>query len=295
MIIKSLTRKTAEYRQLGRYIVGKGRAKSAFIVRHNLQTEGEGADELSHEIEENASYTRQRKNGVRMYHEILSFSPKDKAKITPEMLEDVAREYLAERLGDCGLGFAGVHREKENVHIHCMIGANQIKSSRKLRISKADFDRLKIKMSGWVKGKYPELVHTYDQRKRTRGKVKERQRENRRNARLKAEGRKVPSKKELARSAVIGAAKAAKSAAQLVSILKADGYAPYNRGKTLGLVKDGLRFRLSSLGVLEMVSGFFNAIVRTGKHLAELEQIQSRNAATKANVKMAERELKNSL
>jgi len=291
MIIKSLTRKTAEYRQLGRYIVGKGRAKSAFIVRHNLQTEGEGADELSHEIEENASYTRQRKNGVRMYHEILSFSPKDKAKITPEMLEDVAREYLAERLGDCGLGFAGVHREKENVHIHCMIGANQIKSSRKLRISKADFDRMKIKMSGWVKEKYPELVHTYDQRKRTRGKVKERQRENRRNARLKAEGRKVPSKKEMARSAVIGAAKAAKSAAQLVSILKADGYAPYNRGKTLGLVKDGLRFRLSSLGVLEMVSGFFNAIARTGKHLAELEQIQSQKVEEQEKEKEQGREM----
>jgi hypothetical protein len=277
MIIKSLSRKNPKYRQLARYIAGKGRKKSAFIVRHNLLTDSDDADDLAREIEENSLYARDRKNGVKMFHEILSFSPKDKAVITAEMLEDVAREYLAERLGNCGLGFAGVHWEKENVHIHVMIGANQIKSRRKLRISRGDFDRLKRRMSGIVKGKYPELVHTYDQNKRDKSKVRERQRENRRNHRLKEQGRNAPSKKELARLAVIGAVNAAKTAAGFMSILKDGGFTPYKRGKTLGLLKDGLRFRLSTLGVLEMAMGFFETLKRTGKHLVELKEIQSRN------------------
>ncbi len=277
MIIKSLSRKTPEYSQLAHYMIGKGKSKTPLVIRHNMQTESGDPDELAREIEENAAYSRRRKNGICMYHEIVSFSPRDKAAITRDMLEDVSHEYMAERLGDCGLGFAAVHIDKENVHIHFMIGANQIRSRRKLRMSRAEFERLKMKMSGWVKDKYPQLMHTYDQRKRAKGKVRERQRENCRNYRLKKQNRKAPTRKQLARSAVVGAVKAAKSATDFIGILKGGGFTPYRRGKSLGIMKDGLRFRLSTLGVLEMAKELLEGIIRTGKNLEELKEIQARN------------------
>ncbi len=96
MIIKSMSRKTASFAQLLGYIAAEGKVTGAPLV-HNLYADGTQVAAVNHEFMANARHCPPRKNGVVLYHEILSIAEADRHHVSAEMLSDLARQYLSWR------------------------------------------------------------------------------------------------------------------------------------------------------------------------------------------------------
>lgn len=178
-VVKSKTRKDASFRQLVEYIhnhekdhsfeqlVGyihkeAGRNAQSQTLLHNLNDIA--ADDTAAIIEafqENDSFRRQRKNGVVQYHEIISFSPKDREILEkdPDILLDLASKYLSLRAPG-SLAIARPHFDKEHVHVHLMISGNQYRSSQPSRISQKEFNQVKQELNEYQLEHYPELANS---------------------------------------------------------------------------------------------------------------------------------------
>lgn len=115
---------------------------------------------LEKEFSENDTYrSSQSKN--RMYHHILSFSAKDKAVITPELLENVAQEYIVKANLENHLVYGRVHNDKEHIHWHLMSSQNAYHSKKAFRLSKAELKNLQIQMEEFTRLQYPEIKYSY--------------------------------------------------------------------------------------------------------------------------------------
>ena len=140
MIIKILKTQAQEsFRYLADYILSdKGRSdeKETFTVYHNLYKSD--LDGVVQQFEENDQYRRKRKNGVVLFHEILSFSRENKEHLSVETLEDIAHKFTELR-GKDALCLAKPHVHNENVHLHFMFSANEFHSSKGLRLSNKEF------------------------------------------------------------------------------------------------------------------------------------------------------------
>ena len=164
MLIKSLSRKSGGFGQLIDYI---SREKAVVKVNGKTLYEkhlllGNKKDEWIKQFKENESLrlTKRDKSNL-MYHELLSWHGNDREVIlrNPEMLRELAREYLNQRAPDSqALAFA--HQDKEHVHLHCMISGLSFGSGRSNRISKEQFRTIKENMERFQREKYPEIKHS---------------------------------------------------------------------------------------------------------------------------------------
>lgn len=115
---------------------------------------------LEREFLENDEYrSSQAKN--RMYHHILSFSTKDKAVITPELLESVAQEYLLKAGLENHLVFGRVHSDTEHYHWHLISSQNAFHSKKGYRLSKTELKNLQVQMEEFTRLHYPEIKYSY--------------------------------------------------------------------------------------------------------------------------------------
>ena len=103
-----------------------------------------------------------RRNGVVLYHEILSFHPEDRERLTPALLEDLARQWLALRAPQA-LAYGRVHYDRGHVHVHLLLSANGVHSPRRIRLSRAAFGRAKRELERYQIEHYPQLVHSRQQ------------------------------------------------------------------------------------------------------------------------------------
>jgi hypothetical protein len=71
MIVKSMSRKTPSFGQLIGYI-DRDEGQEAYRIRHNLLGRGQGR--VRSEFERNSDLLAKRKNGVYLYHEIISIT-----------------------------------------------------------------------------------------------------------------------------------------------------------------------------------------------------------------------------
>lgn len=99
-----------------------------------------------------------------MYHEVISFSPEDKSVLSPEKLEDITREYLNKRCSQA-IAYARIHFETENPHIHVIISANEKGRQKRIRLSKSEFQEIKLNLERYQKELYPEIKHSIAQKK----------------------------------------------------------------------------------------------------------------------------------
>lgn len=160
-IIKSKGRKDSNYAQLIQYIwkgasvPSKGiQAADTFTIMHNLLSHE--IEDIISEFEENGHYASNRKNGAKMMHEILSFSPEDSEHITPEILEDIAKRYIKLRLGDKeALCFAKPHFDKDHYHIHFCFSNNEVMSAKTIRLSKSEFKDIRLSLEKYQLAQYP--------------------------------------------------------------------------------------------------------------------------------------------
>lgn len=157
MIIKTSRYRTRKFRHLVTYIMsdrGRVRGDETFTIRHNLRS-GD-MDGIIREFIENDTHRRKRKNGVVLYHEILSYSPKDTKKLNLEILEDIAQKFIELR-GDRALCLAKPHIENKNVHIHFCFSGTEYHSSKVLRLDNKAFKQLRLDIERYQQEKYPEL------------------------------------------------------------------------------------------------------------------------------------------
>jgi hypothetical protein len=97
----------------------------------------------------------------RMYHHILSFSSKDKAVITPELLHTIALHYITEAQLENHLVYGRVHSDKDHIHWHLMSSQNCFHSKKGFRLSKSELKALQVEMEEHTKEHYPQIKHSF--------------------------------------------------------------------------------------------------------------------------------------
>lgn len=227
-------------------------AKEETGVLYNLQTGQEDRQTIETEFLRNYAYAQKRRNGVVLYHEILSFADKDARRVTPDILRDVAIRYLNIRAPNA-MAYGKIHLDKRHPHIHLLISGNQIKSAAQMRISRRRFQQIKLAIERYQRQQYPALNHsivlgTSSKSKRIKRTIAEDEREKR----LSGESKKQTSRKELARQKVkrcLGCF----SREEFLRNLQAAGFALYVRGRAVGVVEvaTGQKYRLKTIGLAD--------------------------------------------
>ena len=151
-----MSRKEATFSQLVDYFED-GRQDEKFTVYHNVYSTN--PENVKIEFNKNATFLKKRKNGVYMYHEVLSITkseklPEEKQK---EILKDIALNYIQSRAKN-NLVYGVLHHDKkDNLHYHFMISSNELESDKKHRLSKEEFSQFKKDLESYVLEVYPEL------------------------------------------------------------------------------------------------------------------------------------------
>ncbi len=161
MIIKAKTYRHNITTQLINYIGRENSVEENTLpirIFHNLFPSDELEDIVT-QFAENDTHRKHPKNGVTINHEILSFSPKDAHALTPDILEDLTSVYLHLRAPD-SLGFAQVHHDKDHVHVHIAISANEYKSSKSTRLSRTEYRHVRTEIERYQQDAYPEIEHS---------------------------------------------------------------------------------------------------------------------------------------
>lgn len=241
-----MTRKQATFSQLVNYFEEEKKHDKKFNIYHNLYSKN--SENIKDEFSKNAEFLKERKNGVFMYHEILSIKKSSKISLEKqkEIIFDLAEKYLQERAKN-NLAYGVLHDDKsDNLHYHFMISSNEIEQKTKHRLSKKVFDKIKKDLENYMLAVYPEMeqeavinktkdektnIREYELKKRT-GKQSERDR-------VKFKLKEVFEK--------------SKTKQQFFNNLADNGFELYVHGNTIGVKsrETGLNYRLKTLGLLD--------------------------------------------
>ena len=251
MIIKSMSRKEATFGQLMEYIdrdARNGGDEERYRIRHNLL--GRDRERIREEFETNAEHMRKRKNGVFMYHEIISLTRARGLSLDEqkERLHAIAQEYVAAR-SPGSLCYGGLHDDKEHsLHYHLIISANRAGETKRHRLSKAQFRTIQVSLEQYVLEKYPELEQKVAIEKTAERRIPKPE------AELKRRGGKATRREEV-RSRVADAVKNSQDRDSLLRELETSGFELYVRGSNIGVIdhETGKRHRVKTLDV-ELVS-----------------------------------------
>lgn len=253
MLVKSMARKSPSFAQLLRYINAPEQKGEPWL--QNFRATTLDLDRLHGELLANARLLAKRKNGNVLYHEVLSFSRFDRSQITTAMLEDMTRHYLALR-APYALAYAQAHLDTYHPHVHILLSANNVGSSSRLRLTKAQFRQIHAALEAYQQARYPELTSSLVLREKRTKKPRRRRTESERDRRLKQEGRSEPTAKERVRNDFLAALSASYSRAELEVQLAKRGLRLRERGRTATLLDEGSgrRYRPATLGIDETLN-----------------------------------------
>ncbi len=245
MIIKSLSRKTASHHQLVRYIFTDkdGREdERQFSILHGIETDldKENLDksllDIADEFVQNMRFTKQRKNGVTMYHEVLSFDPQVAKNVTRDMLEEITQKYIDTR-AENAIVLARPHFDTDAVHVHLMISPNEQRSAKRVRMSIKEFEECKTITRQYQRERYPQ-ISPVKELKLKQGQYRDHwQRENRK-AQMKQLDKPL-SEREMVQDTLIRAVESSANLKQVERFLNRYGVQTYQRrevptGVTIG-------------------------------------------------------------
>jgi hypothetical protein len=160
MIVKIKSHKRLVFEKVLNYMLNNtdrlfDKEGKSFAITHNLKDNGIEAWEKQYKHNETFRL-RKRKDSVLFTHEILSWHHDDAKHITLSKMEAMAREYVSLR-NPKGLYVAVPHFDKEHYHIHILASGIEYKTGKSLRISKANFHKLKKDIQRYQLEKFPEL------------------------------------------------------------------------------------------------------------------------------------------
>lgn len=279
MIIKSMSRKVPSFGQLLGYI-DRDEGQEAYRIRHNLLSRDPAR--IRAEFEGNGDLLQRRKNGVYLYHEIISIT---RAKgLSPEAqkerLYEIAQSYIAARCSD-NLVFGGLHQDKEHsYHYHLMISANRAGETGRFRLSKAQFREIQVGLENHVLQKFPELEQKVAIGKRSDRKLSRSENE------LERRTGSRPKREDVLQR-VRDAFATASDRDSLLEALGRNDLELYVRGKNLGVIdhESGKNHRLKTLDaeMSDRIEGLMMEGLRTEKKIAsEGEKEKAPNHETEA-------------
>lgn len=256
MIVKIKSHKRAVFGKILEYMVNNkdrlfDKDKRSFALTYNLK--GKTIDKWIQQYKENETHRLiNRKDSVKLTHEILSWHKDDAKNITLKKMEEMAREYIRQRNPN-GIYVAVPHFDKEHYHVHICASGVEYKSGKSLRLSRTDLQKLKIEIQNFQKEKFPELSKSVVEH----GKKNKFTRQPDRQVVIEKEYRvKLRTGRESEKGNVTGILKTcykkADSRETFFQMLKDCGIQPYERGGRIsGIVSDGRKFRLNRLGFTE--------------------------------------------
>lgn len=264
-----MSRKVPSFGQLVGYIDREEDAER-YRIRHNLTARD--PELIRHEFERNASLLQKRKNGVYLYHEILSISRAQglSAEAQKERLYQIAQQYIAARCPD-NLVYGGLHHDKEHsFHFHLMISSNRSGDPKRLRLDKAQFREIQVKLEEHVLREYPEL-----EQKLAIGK-----RSDRRMSRPEAELERRTGERPERQTVLERVKQALEGAVDRDSLLDALGRSDlelYVRGKNLGIIdlESGKKHRLNTLDP-ELMPAFEARLLKVEREMDERQPEETR-------------------
>jgi hypothetical protein len=276
MIIKTKTRKQGVKGLVNYLFKHEDReGKKQIVVKHNLT--GSNRDRWIAQLEYNNSLRKiQRKESVSMHHTIISFSGKDTEHITTKVLKDIAKQFI-ELHGKDSMFLITEHRDKDHVHLHCAISGTKFLTGKANRMSKQEFQNLKVALEKYQRTKYPELKHSrVEFTRKVHDKVRLGSRE---------------TQKITLNAQINQAFKNAKTLPEFLSALEANGHKAYYRSaKLTGIQFEGNRkFRLSKLGIdTKKIQELMDRETTNQQKMEELSDL--RNSSQSRNRDSASRE-----
>jgi hypothetical protein len=156
MIIKSMSRKEPSFSQLLAY-VSRDASDTRYELRHNVL--GRDLETMTAEMEDNAKLLHRRKNGVVMYHEIISITRARSISedMQKELLREVVLDYVRQRAPQC-LVFGALHHDQgRQLHYHLVISANPYGVRNRHRLTKKEFRDIQVGIERRVLALHPEL------------------------------------------------------------------------------------------------------------------------------------------
>lgn len=256
MIIKSMSRKHPSFDQLIDYIESERKLKSKqFSVFHNIYNRN--SDQIKNEFSENAGRLKFRKNGVYLYHEVISIT---RAKHIDEdlqkvILQKIVMEYLKVRARK-NLAYAVLHEDKkDNLHFHIVISANEAEDTTRKRLSKADFAEIQTRLEKWVLEHHPELeqkaVFYPNQSDQEREEREQKAHISNKGAETRRRSGATPKRDQI-KETLSGIFENARDGRHFNELLEKEGLSIYQRGKQYGITdRDGTKYRFSTLGLAE--------------------------------------------
>jgi len=235
------------------------RGKESRLNGRNLYASPFDREALIREFMENASYLKRARGKNYLYHEIISLSKSHLSlKEQEKILGDLVQKYLAKRAPE-HLAFTALHKDKDHVHIHLMISANELMGQRRVRLSKTAFNEIQKELERYANTAYPELEQTsHYQKAKGRGKNKRSEQE------LKSRTKK-PSKKDELFSKLESIFEKSTKRSAFEKMLVSEGIEFYTRGKTQGVIFEGKKYRLKTLGLELEYNQLQNKLDRTQK------------------------------
>lgn len=223
---------------------------------YNLYSSPHDKKKIVDEFMKNADCLQRARGKNYLYHEIISLSKNNLTFQEQEhILQDLSREYLSAR-AENHLVFTALHKDKEHIHIHLMISANEIGGDKRIRLSKNSFASIQKDMESYLNERYPQLNPTehYQQNKGDR-KTPRREQE------LKTRKRSSSRKDELCEN-LRSVFENATNEEYFKNALKTRGIDFYIRGKSAGIVFEDKKYRLNTLGLQSEYNQFVNKLER---------------------------------
>lgn len=259
MIIKSMSRKHASFAQLIDYIEGEAKLRSRkYSVFHN--TYSRTTDRLKAEFMENSEHLRYRKNGVFLYHEVVSITRAHQSQQIDEdqqkaALKQIVEEYLSHR-GKHNLAYAVLHEDTEHLHFHIVMSANEAGERDRVRLSKEKFAEIQTNLEQWVLAKHPELEQKAVFYKNQTAEEREERQDKKSHLskageELKRRGGKTSIRDEM-QEKLADIFTTATDPRHFADLLEKESFKLYQRGQQHGVIdSDGKKYRLNKLGLSE--------------------------------------------
>lgn len=239
-VIKILSRHTPSYGSLINYILRETANEKPQVISHNLHSIDPELATKEFILNESFSINN-RENKVFLTHELLSFSNQDTKKMTPEILEDIAKKYLELRAMN-GLVIGALHRDKDHTHWHFAVSGTKIYEGTAMRLSHKELKSIKTQLQEYYIAKYPQLEKSLcNHGSKAKEYVKDKQRFKEQRENLK------PSVQQT----VAYCLDIANSKANFLDLLQINGLLHYERnlGEPTGVIANDMKFRFNRLDI----------------------------------------------
>jgi len=266
MIIKSLSRQNKSFRELYNYLV---KNKEAILGAFNLYSNPKDKKAVVKEFLDNAKFLKKSRGKNFLYHEILSLNPNSlDLKKQIAILNDLVNRYVNLRAKD-HLVFTAIHKDKKHLHIHLMISANELYSSKRVRFSKKDFNKIQKELENYLLNNYPELNSKKIYTK---------------------ENKEKKSNKEKLKNILDSIFKNISSIDEFHKALETNNLELYTRGKTVGIVFEGKKYRLKTLGFIDEYERVLNSAKNSKQEIEKRREEMKKIREDKEN-KTIEKEI----